>query len=140
MEDGGHLSWQATYAPGYVKAIGYKAGRKVLEERLETTGEAAQMQYAVSQEPDVTIVNLTLHDKKGRFVPDACMPLTATASDGLTILGGGNGDPAFRIAERPKAGEQSLAIPSFNGCLQLLLKGKGTLEISGQGVATSINL
>ena len=140
MEDGGHLSWQATYAPGYVKAIGYKAGRKVLEERIETTGEATQMQTTVSTQPDVTIVCITLHDKKGRFVPDACIPLTATASDGLTILGGGNGDPAFRGVERPKAGEKQLAIPSFNGCLQLLVKGKGKLQVTGQGLTADINL
>ena len=140
MEDGGHLSWQATYSPGYVKAIGYKAGRKVLEERIETTGEATQMQYVVSPEKDVTVVNITLYDKKGRFVPDACIPLTATASDGLTILGGGNGDPAFRGVERPKAGEKQLAIPSFNGCLQLLVKGKGKLQVTGQGLTADINL
>lgn len=136
----GHLSWETTYTPGYVQAVGYKNGRKVLTERLETTGQASSMRTDVAVMQDVTVVNITLHDKKGRFVPDACIALKAKAADGLTILGGGNGDPAFRGIERPRGGEQELAIPSFNGCLQLLVKGKGQLEIAGENISTSIKL
>ncbi|MCQ2196474.1 MAG: DUF4982 domain-containing protein [Bacteroidaceae bacterium] len=136
----GHLSWKATYAPGNVKAIGYKAGRKVMEERLATTGRATQMKAAVEAATDVSIVNITLHDDKGRFVPDACEMLTIKASEGQKIMGAGNGDPAFRGKERPKDGEQLLSIPSFNGCMQVLVKGKGTLEVSGKGYKIAIPL
>ena len=134
MPRNGHLSWSATYAPGYVKAVGYKAGRKVLTERIETTGTATTIRSEVNRMKDVTIVNLTLHDKKGRFVPDACISLTATTSDGLQLLGGGNGDPAFRLQERPLSGQSQLTLPSFNGCLQLLVKGAGTLEVKGESI------
>ena len=134
MPRNGHLSWSATYAPGYVKAVGYKAGRKVLTERIETTGTATTIRSEVSRMQDVTIVNLTLHDKKGRYVPDACISLTATTSDGLQLLGGGNGDPAFRLQERPLSGQSQLTLPSFNGCLQLLVKGAGTLEVKGESI------
>lgn len=133
----GHLAWQATYKSGYVKAVGYKAGRKVMEERLETTGQPIQMKSSVEEYQDMSIVNITLHDAKGRFVPDACEELNIQATDNLQILGVGNGDPAFRRQERPKHGERHLSIPTFNGCLQVLVKGKGILEVSGQGIQTS---
>ena len=133
MPRDGDLSWRATFAPGYVKAVGYKSGKKVLTERIETTGRATQLHAGTSVEKDVTIVNLTLHDSKGRYVPDACDMLTIEAGEGLKILGCGNGDPAFRHKERPLQGEQQMELTAFNGCLQILVKGHGTLNVGGQG-------
>lgn len=125
----GHLSWTATYQPGYIQAVGYKNGKKVLTQRIETTGQATALRSQTARESDVTIVNITLHDKKGRFVPDACNPVTITVPQGMTILGGGNGDPAFQQAERPQRGEHTFTLPAFNGCVQFLLQGDGEFSL-----------
>lgn len=137
MPQDGHLAWTATYAPGYVKAVGYRNGKKITQ-RIETTGSATQLREEVTRMQDITIINLTLHDQKNRFVPDACTPLTITPSTGLQLLGGGNGDPAFQGKERPTPGTPLLTLPAFNGCLQLLVKGSGKLEIKGPGIATKL--
>ena len=40
MPKNGHLKWKATYQPGKVVAIGYKNGKRILTETLETTKPA----------------------------------------------------------------------------------------------------
>lgn len=127
MPRNGHLSWKAVYKPGRVEARGYKNGRRVLTERIETTGEAVRVvpDYAYSQD-GIQIINVSLVDSKGRFVPDACDPVTIslTGDCGLQLLGAGNGDPAFRGVERPAAGTapDSFTIPAFNGHAQFILR------------------
>ena len=101
MPKNGHLEWSTVYKPGYVRAIGYKGGRKVMDKRIETTGEAVEEVWTYETVGDVTIAKLEMRDAKGRFVPTACCELDFTAPEGTTILGWGNGDPAFRHIERP---------------------------------------
>ena len=101
MPKNGHLEWNAVYKPGYVRAIGYKDGRKVMDKRIETTGEAVEEVWTYETVGDVTIAKVEMRDAKGRFVPTACCELDFTAPEGTTILGWGNGDPAFRHIERP---------------------------------------
>ena len=49
------------------------------------------------------VANVSLTDSKGRFVPTANQEVAYTAPEGWTILGWGNGDPAFQYVERPVA-------------------------------------
>lgn len=79
MERNGHLSWKAVYKPGRIEARGFKNGKRVMTERIETTGEAvrALVDYVTPVEgSDIRILNVSLVDSKGRFVPDACNPVT----------------------------------------------------------------
>jgi hypothetical protein len=45
-----------------------------------------------------------------------------TAPEGMSILGWGNGDPAFQHVERPVEGEDSMKIVTFNGLAQVILR------------------
>lgn len=137
MPENGHLEWEAEYKPGYVRAIGYKDGRKVMEERIETTGEAVKEVWAYETVGDVTIATVEMRDSKGRFVPTACNSLEFTAPEGMTILGWGNGDPAFQHIERPvkygvgaagpnstpapDKGVRTIKIQTFNGYASVIL-------------------
>lgn len=123
MPADGHLSWTAPYAPGSIRAVGYRQGRRILTRRIDTTGPATQLHSQVTRMDDVTIINITLHDRQGRFVPDACPEVLLTVPKGVEILGGGNGDPAFRHVERPESTATQFQLPAFNGCLQFLLRG-----------------
>lgn len=147
MEKDGHLKWTATYKPGTLKAVGYKNGKKVKTEIIETTGEATQLTVAADRTElkadgrDVSVITVTLKDKKGRFVPTACNGIDITVTgEGASILGAGNGDPAFRGAEKPEGmNAKTFHIPAFNGLAQVLIQadskaGTATVECKAEGV------
>lgn len=132
MSPGGYLSWDAVYRPGRVVANGYRNGRKVVSEKIETSGPASQVKAEVAHEQDgVSIVNVSLLDSKGRFVPDACGELTIEIPEGARLLGAGNGDPAFRGVERPAPGTQPsrFTFPAFNGHAQFILSGASEVPV-----------
>lgn len=138
MPAGGHLEWEAVYRPGKVVATGYRKGRRVLQEVVETTGPAVQL--ALEQEiiGDVTVCNVRLLDQKGRFVPTACQPLLLEVDGPARILGVGNGDSAFRAQERPAdPSARTFQVDSFNGLAQILLQGAGTLSVCLADTAAS---
>ena len=72
-----------------------------MEKRLDTTGQATAFAVECETVGDVAVVSVELKDSKGRFVPTACNDLSVTVGEGWSILGWGNGDPAFQYVERP---------------------------------------
>ena len=149
----GHLEWNAVYQPGRLKAVGYKNGKKVKEEVIETTGDATQIALSVDRsqvtadDRDVAVITVELKDKKGRFVPTACNNIEITLDGPASILGVGNGDPAFHGIEHPDNHNcKKLSIPAFNGCAQILVQagldaGEISLSCSSDGCKNStINL
>lgn len=141
MPVNGHLEWTAIYQPGSLKAVGYNAGKKVMETRIVTTGEAVKEVWNTETVGDIMVANVHMHDSKGNFVPTANQEVNFTAPDGWTILGWGNGDPAFRHMERPvKYGcsadssestpvpdtdARSIKVRTFNGLAQIILQKSG---------------
>lgn len=121
MPVNGHLEWEAVYKPGYVKAVGYKNGRKVMEERIETTGEAVEAVWSYETVGDIMVAQVEMRDAKGRFVPTDNCTIDFTAQEGYRILGWGNGDPAFQYDERPEDGSDTIRITTFNGLAQVIL-------------------
>ena len=147
MPKNGHLSWRAVYRPGKVKAIGYKSGKRILTEQVETADEASRIvlsaDYLAPQADgrDLSVVKVELQDKKKRFVPDACPMLTFTVSGPVRILGVGNGDPAWHDAERPADPDaRTFQVRAFNGLAQILLQsvsgeaGEAVLTVEGEGL------
>lgn len=126
MPKNGHLSWKTTYQPGTLKAVGYTNGKKSITQVLETTSNAmaAKIKYYHNLANDgVSICDIDLVDKKGRFVPDACNDLLLTVPEGVEILGWGNGDPAFQLVERPTdSSAATMNIKAFNGKAQVIIK------------------
>lgn len=138
MPKDGHLKWQVTYQPGSLKAVGYKNGKHVKQTVIDTTGDAAAVTAEASTKSikadgeDISIVNITLRDKKGRMVPTACNAVTISVSgDALHILGAGNGDSAFKGEEHPISNDcKEFTIPAFNGLAQMLLQSTGVAGAS----------
>jgi beta-galactosidase len=128
----GHLEWETVYEPGYVKAVGYRNGKKVMEERIETASEAVKEVWEHETVGDIMIANVKLCDSKGRFVPTACQDLVFEIPEGYRILGWGNGDPAFQHIERPvvtgtlvpDSAARTVSIRTFNGLAQVILQKK----------------
>lgn len=121
MPRNGHLEWDAIYKPGYLRAIGYKDGRKIMDRRIETASEAVKAVWTYETVGNITIASVEMRDAKGRFVPTADTPLEFTAPEGYRILGWGNGDPAFQHDERPENGDSTISIQTFNGLAQVIL-------------------
>ena len=129
MPRNGHLKWKAVYQPGRVEATGYKNGRRILTKTIETTKAAAKVvlkadrQQIAADGQDMAIVNIELHDQKGRFVPNACPVLTFCLEGDANIIGCGNGDPSYLGSDHPdKQPCHTFSIPAFNGRAQVLIQ------------------
>ena len=146
MPKNGHLSWDAVYLPGKVKAVGYKNGKKAMETVIETTGVPSKLNLKADRtilkadNKDVAVVDVAVLDSKGRFVPDANVVLDIKADGPVRILGAGNGDPAFRAPERPTDPEaRQFSISTFNGLARILVQsssdeGAATLTVTTPGL------
>lgn len=150
MPRNGHLSWKTKYKPGALKAVGYKNGKKVLETKVETTGEPACLDVKADRDvisadgKDVAVVTVKVLDSKGRVVPDADIDLDLTVDGPVNILGVGNGNPTYRVAERPidpKA--RNFNVKTFNGLAQILLQSadsnpaSASITVSSNGMSSS---
>ncbi len=153
MPKNGHLKWRAVYQPGRVVAYGYKNGKRIMTQTIETTKPAYQtVLKADHTEPtadgrDVAVITVEVQDKKGRVVPDACPVLTFTLEGEGRILGAGNGDPMFPGQDHPSdANCREFTIPAFNGLAQVLIQSTPTpsalvLRCQSDGLKTgSINI
>lgn len=146
MPKNGHLKWDATYMPGNLRAVGYKDGKKVKEEKIVTTGAMESIKATYDIINGLAIVNISLCDKKGNVVPTACDNLEFTLDGDGYILGAGNGDPAFKGEEHPKSLScKSFAIPAFNGHAQVLVQLKddnvpSTLILKSGSVITKVKM
>ena len=133
MPRNGHLKWNATYQPGKVVAYGYKNGKRIMTETIETTKPAARLVLKADRRDiaadgrDLTVVTVEVQDQKGRIVPDACPVLNLTLEGGGRILGVGNGDPMYLGADHPKEQNcKSFSIPAYNGLAQILVQSMET--------------
>ena len=146
MPRNGHLKWKAVYQPGRVEATGYKNGKRILTKTIETTKAAtkvvlkADRPQIAADGQDMAIVNIELHDQKGRFVPNASPVLTFCLEGDASIIGCGNGDPSYLGSDHPdKQPCHTFSIPAFNGRAQVLIQsGKlpstVTLKCTAEGL------
>ena len=129
MPKNGHLKWKAIYQPGKVVATGYKNGKRILTETIETTKPAYKLVLKADRTTiaadgrDVAVVTVEVQDQKGRIVPDACPVLTLRLDGDAHILGAGNGDPQYNGEDHPKSQQcRTFSIPAFNGLAQFLVQ------------------
>ena len=147
----GHISWPVTYKSGKLVATGLKNGKKIVEQVLETPGMPVSLRVESSKQTlrpdgqDVVVLDFTVLDEKGREVPGAAVALSVSVSSNVRILGWGNGDPAFKVLERPVAGTSGpFSIQTFSGKAQLLLRsvegasGHATVSVAGLDCGTIV--
>ena len=129
MPKNGHLKWNAIYQPGKVVAYGYKNGKHIMTQTIETTKPAyktvlkADVQTLYIDRRDIAVVTVEVQDQKGRIVPDACPMLHFTLEGEGRILGAGNGDPMYLGADHPQDQNcHEFSIPAFNGLAQIIIQ------------------
>ena len=149
MPKNGHLKWKATYQPGKVVAYGYKQGKRIMTQTIETTKPAyktvlkSDRSSITADGRDLAVITVEVQDQKGRIVPDACPMLHFTLEGAGRILGAGNGDPMYLGADHPKDQNcRQFSIPAFNGLAQILIQSEESsssliLNCQSEGLKTS---
>ena len=101
MKPNSKLSWRVKYAPGTLSAKGFDAAGKVIAEtKVETTGDAAQIQLTPDRKTinadgaDVSVFTVSAVDAQGRVVPLAQNKIQFAIEGVGNIIGVGNGDPS----------------------------------------------
>jgi len=119
-----HLEWKVKYAPGTLLARGFKGGKEVLTDKVETTGPPVVVQLTpdrttlAADGTDVAVFTVQVADAKRRMVPTADSAISFTITGPGKIIGVGNGDPSSH--EPDKGNKRSL----FNGLAQVIVQSQ----------------
>ena len=106
MQPFGHLEWKVPYAPGRLEAKGYRGGKLIGTDVVETTGPPAQLRLTTDRTKltadgeCVTMVAVSVLDEKGRVVPYASDEVTFSVRGPAAVAGVGNGDPSSHEPDR----------------------------------------
>ena len=120
-----HLQWSVKYEPGKLEAIAYKNGKK-LTSAVETTGPPTEVVLtpykttALADGKDVSVINVSVVDAKGREVPDAENLIKFYIKGEGKIIGVGNGDPSSH--EPDKCDEGAWQRRLFSGHCQVIVQ------------------
>ncbi len=124
------LEWELVYQPGKLEARGYKGGKVITRDVVETT--SAPSQIALNSDCntlkadgcDVAVIRIAIKDDRGRVVPTADNLVKFSIEGPGRIIGTGNGNPC---SHEPDKASQRMA---FNGyCLVLVQTNKQAGEI-----------
>jgi beta-galactosidase len=121
-----HLEWKIPYEPGVLEARGTKAGKVVLIEKRETTGDPVAIRLTPDRTEisadgeDLVIFRVEALDKEGRAIPTADYPISFKVTGEGKLIGTGNGDP--NCQESDKGPTRSL----FCGLAQAIVRSSKT--------------
>ena len=121
-----HLSWKVPFAPGTLKAEGFKNGKLIKTDEVKTAGAAAQIQLLSDTDnfkarPDgLCFVSVKVTDDKGVMVPDASQLIHFDIEGYGKIVGVDNGNS---ISLEPHKANQRKA---FNGMCLVVIQTTGT--------------
>jgi beta-galactosidase len=133
--------FKLNYESGELKAKGYKNGKLIKETSLKTVSNPFALKAKAHKNSlkasfdDMVLVEVQVVDKKGNNHPLANNMVEFTCSEGLEILGVGNGDPS--CLELDKANSRS----AFNGKCMVMVRARkgykeGKLEIKSEGIVS----
>lgn len=143
MPKNSHLEWKVNYTPGTLLARGFKGGKEVLTDKVETTGKPVNLKLTpdrttlAADGADVAVFTVQVADAEGRMVPSAGDAITFEITGPGKIIGVGNGDPSSHEPDQFVATRDN---PSprwsrslFNGLAQVIVQsqrgGSGNLVL-----------
>jgi len=100
MPKNSHIEWMVNYEPGTLLARGYKDGKEIITDRIETTAEPAIVtltpdRYSIRADgEDISVITVQVADMNGRTVPTAGNEIAFSIQGPGRIIGVGNGDPS----------------------------------------------
>ncbi len=133
------IIWPVIYKPGKLEARGYKAGKLVTKDIVETTTTPAQVALNSDVSTlkadgcDVAVIKVAIKDAKGRVVPTANNLVKFSIEGSGKIIGVANGNPS---SHEPDKASQRMA---FNGyCMVLVQSDKQAGVIKLKAVSESL--
>ena len=135
------LDWDVAYEPGEVVAVGYKNGVEVVREVLETVGKPDHLvieceKCLAADGRDISHVEVTVVDAKGRRVPDARVALKAKVEGQGRMIGFDSGESSshemFNSPYTDAIGGRALMIVQAGR-----EAGSIRVEIEGENVGTA---
>lgn len=153
MPKDGHLTWDAVYKPGKLRAVCYMGGKKVREEIILTADtvqqialipsfpslkEGSDTTYLKADNEDLCVIKIELRDAKGNLTPTACRDIEITVDGPARILGVGNGSSSFMDPEHPaELNCKTFRVKTFNGLAMVIIqstenKGKATVTCKSE--------
>ncbi|MGA2555567.1 MAG: beta-galactosidase GalA [Verrucomicrobiota bacterium] len=137
MPKNSHLRWSVPYAPGTLLARGYKGGRQLAHDQVETSGPPAAVQLSAARAvlradgEDLALVTVKILDSQRRPVPVADNLVHFELSGPAAIIGVGNGDPVSHEPDvfLPADGQPSSAgwqRHVFSGLAQVMVQSAKT--------------
>ncbi|PJJ08138.1 beta-galactosidase [Flavobacterium sp. 1] len=133
------LIWDLVYKPGKLEARGYKAGKLVTKDIVETTTAPAHVALNSDVNTikadgcDVAIIKVSIKDAKGRVVPTANNLVKFSIEGPGKIIGVANGNPS---SHEPDKASQRMA---FNGyCIVLVQSDKQAGEIKIKALSENL--
>ena len=118
------LIWPLIYQPGKLEVRGYKLGKMVTKDIVETTSAPSEVvlnsdvNMLKADGCDVAIIKIAIKDAKGRVVPTANNLVKFSIEGPGRIIGTGNGNPS---SHEPDKATQRMA---FNGYCLVLVQSK----------------
>jgi beta-galactosidase len=119
------LRWDdVKYAPGELRVVAYKGGRKWAESVVKTTGRAAKLHLQADRDTfaadgtDLVFVTVSIIDQAGLVVPNAKNTLSFEISGSAEIVATDNGDAT------DQSSFQSLEREAFNGLALVIIRAK----------------
>ena len=118
------LIWPLIYQPGKLEVRGYKLGKMVTKDIVETTSAPSEVvlnsdvNMLKADGCDVAIIKIAIKDAKGRVVPTANNLVKFSIEGPGQIIGTGNGNPS---SHEPDKATQRMA---FNGYCLVLVQSK----------------
>ena len=134
--------WKVKFQPGTLEVAGYINGKKVASDSVTTAGEPvkiiaeADKTTLIADDCDAVVVNVSLADENGVFVPESAQKITFEAIGDIYVRGVGNGDPNSH--EQDSANYRKL----YKGRCQAIISAKcggksGTLIVKADGVESA---
>jgi len=138
--DDSAIAWTAPFAPGELRAVGYRGGRKVGEDVLRTASAPAAIRL-IAEAPtvgsgfdDVVAIRLEVVDAKGVLVPNAQDMLTVSVTGSGTLVALDNASvtdhTTFASPNRAVAGGKAVAFIRGKGA------GRVTITVTAPGLKT----
>ena len=133
MKRNSKLSWQVKYSAGTLSATGFDdAGNVMAETRVETTGDATQIQLTPDRRminangEDVAVFTVAALDAQGRIVPVAQNKISFAIEGAGNIIGVGNGDPSCHEPDVfvPTAPARNVAVKDWRWQLARIPKNR----------------
>ncbi|MGN6421696.1 MAG: glycoside hydrolase family 2 protein [Asticcacaulis sp.] len=126
-QDASARTWDVSFAPGTLKAVGYDAkGRKIAENTLQTAGAPAAVKLVAEEDKlapgfdHIGFIRAQIVDAKGVLVPDAHVPITVSVSGAGDLAAFDNGSPTdHTMFDSPTR-------DAYNGQALIMIRATGT--------------